>query len=186
MQNVSAHEAESNKYSHVLYITSQPSEGCEIASSYINTGLLPGIVVQNVDSLMTENVTIPSWLLGTPTIVDVATRDIVSGTGAIDKLKSMMALKQTTSGGQTATEAPHPPTKPPQEEAEGLEGVTMDISGAGGSWEETDDNKESGSEFALEVGCDPGNLDTGKVTDNDVQTMMKAREKQIPVKSAVN
>ena len=91
----------------VLYITSLKScPGTDEAMRIIREFNNPThVIVQDIASLKKEGVSIPSWLKGTPTLVNVATRAVSEGTAALRRLPEICEMVQSSaSGGEESVE----------------------------------------------------------------------------------
>lgn len=148
--------------SHVLYVTTaKPCLGCEEANKLLSGNPEQQVVlVQDVKALAEEGVAIPAWLKGTPTVVSVSTREVRTGSAALQLLKELLAQPSKSTGPCPADGASSPLGEcaaPPQ----------------GGTWDETEPVVED--EFQMEVGCDPESMSSDKVSASDLEEAMRAR-----------
>lgn len=191
---------------YVLYtIKGKACKGCTRAVDIMET--FPEVseaqvLLQDVDSLKEEDIAIPSWLVGVPTLVEIATRKKWQGSMCLVKLQDLLqrqslALegrkrKDSSRGERQGQKQANVPT-PLQEDKDALMGLPSQLQAPVGAPASTGTNNNAGDEgpiqeeeeeevetntdaaFHLEAGCDPLEADTGKVTESEVQTMMKAR-----------
>ena len=82
--------------SHVLYVASDksnPSQMCRGSSQCISIAKHPSlkqnVLIQNVDILRNKQ-PLPRWLNGTPVLVDRTTSQIIKGSPVIDTLKELL------------------------------------------------------------------------------------------------
>ena len=164
---------------HVLYITSsKPSKGCRAVLSILNKHpVRNAILIQDVDSLQKEGTALPEWLNGTPTLVEIKSRQILKGSEVVSSIPVILdnAAKRMSEK-QQAHQAPASVEKKtaPSEDINGLESATT-----AGSWGDPEAEEED-PQYDLEAGCDPGEMNTGKVTDSDIQNVLKQRGMDIP------
>ena len=116
------------------------------------------VLVQSVDVLIEKNVDIPSWLNGTPTLVDTDSKTAFTGSQALERL-------------ETAVHGDGAKAKTPQS-LNDMEGVAA--SGARVSFAEDDAFAGAGDATVAE------GLTDSKVTDEDVQRYMQMRNKSQP------
>lgn len=159
---------------HVLYVTtSKPCKGCdEVLPILKKHPARSAILIQDVGSLQKEGVALPEWLNGTPTMVEIKSRQILKGykvvlgiSGILDEAAKHVGEKQNAHQAATAGET----TTEPSEDINGL-------GSAAGSWEA----EEEDPQYELEAGCDPSEMSTGKVTDSDIQNVLKQRGIDVP------
>lgn len=183
--------SEHDHLSHVLYVTSSvPCKGCDAALHILSnesSRVQDAVLVQDVDALRREGVSLPDWLNGTPTLVDVQTRDIFKGSQAVTQLAHATCLlaaqlparppKQRPN--ETATRRDDGYTEEEEEEegeeeGEEMRGVTT------ATWQE-----EGGSVEGVEELHDfeEESVDNGKVTEDHVQSVLKERGLDIPPQS---
>lgn len=166
----------------VLYLTSsKPSLGCKVAEEMVTEAGNPEtVLVQDVDSLQAEGVTLPEWLRGTPTLVDVESREVFAGVHALEQLKALLAPSKRGGSDQTVPV----PAAPPESVDEDIDGM-IEPSHAG-SWSNEDaDNAQIPEPFDLQTGCDPENMGQGKVTTREVHSMLQARGIDVPANDMV-
>ena len=161
---------------HVLYVTSsKPSKGCSAVLSILSKhSVRNAILIQDVDSLRKEGTTLPDWLNGTPTLVEIKSRQILKGSEVVSSIPSILdEAARRMSEKQKPRQAPAPDEKKtiPPEDINGLESVTT-----AGSW----GAEEEDPQYELEAGCDPSEMNTGKVTDIDIQNVLKQRGMDMP------
>lgn len=162
---------------HVLYVTSsKPSKGCSVVLSILSKHpVRNAILIQDVDSLRKEGTALPEWLNGTPTLVEIKSRHILKGSEVVSSIPTILdQAARRMSENQKARQAPVPDEKKtePVEDINGLESVN-----AAGSWGEHD---AEDPQYDLEAGCDPSEMNTGKVTDSDIQNVLKQRGMDMP------
>lgn len=85
----------SQQPSHVLYVTEDRlCPGCRLATaiwaSHETDGGNTAVLIQDVPSLMRQNVEIPAWLQGTPTLVNIQTRKVLYGQHALACLPELL------------------------------------------------------------------------------------------------
>lgn len=164
---------------HVLYVTSsKPSKGCSVVLSILNKHpVRNAILIQDVDSLQKEGTALPEWLNGTPTLVEIKSRQILKGSEVVSSIPAILdEAAKRMSEKQQARQALVVVEKkaPPPEDISGLESVTT-----AGSWGDQEAEDED-PQYELEAGCDPSEMNTGKVTDSDIQNVLKQRGMDIP------
>ena len=149
---------------YVLYVTTlKPCTGSAEAERLLQG--TPGhegvVLVQDIKALKAEDVPIPAWLKGTPTIVHISSREVNTGTAALRLLTEILQdLKASTAvAKRTATEMD----------------LTCADNNAQGSWEVTEEDDQTGDQFEMEVGCDPNTIPTNKINSSDLEDAMRAR-----------
>lgn len=158
----------------VLYVTTEkPCLGCRKVSELLDK--VPPydnkILVQDIKNLRSEGVELPSWLIGTPTLIEIASRRVLAGSAALQALSRICGA-----AGGIARPKPDAPT------TELLE-TPCDVSS--GSWDKDDaEPVEEEDKFNMELGCDPDTLSSEKVSMADVQSMMQSRGLNIPAAKA--
>lgn len=142
--------------SHVLYITSKSDAclGCKQALELIDSEEWEErIIIQEVESLISEGAPLPIWLHGVPTLIELSTRRVDVGKYALEALES---LKMTAGDDSPGGDA------------------------AGGHMSDEYDGSTPDDAFASNAGCDPESLNEGdKITAEDVEKLLKERQQAV-------
>ena len=93
----------------LLYVGKQHNKsvfcpGSQMCLDYIEKNHLSNITLQDVQKLMSEDVSIPSWLDGTPILVNKSTGELFKGTDAVNALKSIQGEPNSKAGNDTEIE----------------------------------------------------------------------------------
>ena len=158
---------------HILWTTTvKRCLGCERVKELF--GQYPddqnSILVQDIKNLHAENVDLPGWLRGTPTLYHIATRNLFEGKNALTELQTV--LRSSDSGDTQLAQD------------DGLAAAAA--VGVRGSWEDNEDcdnataAADTADNFEMEVGCDPDEISDAKVSLSDVEQMMQSRGLDMP------
>lgn len=184
---------------HVLYVASDksnPSQMCRGSSQCISIAKHPSlkqtVLIQNVDILRRKQ-PLPSWLNGTPILIDRTTNQIIKGSPAIDTLKDLQ--RQVNSQQSEIFVEVHDQSSVRDERIENSgkrDELKQSVPGGKGPSVDLPNVETMG--YAHEEDGPPSNLfsiDTEaarasesarseKVTEEDLQRLIEAREKLIP------
>lgn len=125
--------------------------------------------VQNVNVLQEKKVPLPDWLTGTPSFVDVASKQVFRGSHAIQRLREKVAEREAPKGA---------PEKPPQDEE--VRGMTAPGQRFVVGEEESDDPITD----LPSARAGGGTVREGSVTESDLQAYMQQREAAMPAAKA--
>lgn len=188
---------------HVLYVASDksnPSQMCTGSSQCISIAKHPSlkqiVLIQNVDILRRKQ-PLPTWLNGTPILIDRSTNQIIKGSPAIDTLKELQRQissqdseifvevhdkpgpsssardeRVENSGKRDESKLSAPGNKGPSVELPNIEtmGYAHEEDSAASDLFSIDTEAARASESAR----------SEKVTEEDLQRLIEAREKSIP------
>lgn len=158
--------------SHVLWVTSEkPCKGCAQVDNIMERYKLGKeiVLVQDIKNLRQEQVPLPDWLRGTPTLYNLSSRELFEGRASLVELQRVLHSHEQSAPQATSSAAQAPDdvldAAPTQE--------------AFSTWNEAEDEQESeqaqGDQFEMEVGCDPDSMSDNKVSMQDVEKMMQSR-----------
>ena len=185
--------------SHVLYVASDkldPSQMCRGSSQCVSIAKHPNlkqhVLIQNVDILRKKQ-PLPPWLNGTPILVDRTTNQIIKGSPAIDTLKHLLQLTISQNDDEIHVEVQG--KREPTSRDERLENSSKrDLPASNPRGPNVDLPNVETMGYAHEEDGPPADLfsiDTEaakasesarseKVTEEDLQRLIEAREKAIP------
>lgn len=188
---------------HVLYVASDksnPSQMCRGSSQCISVAKHPSlkqnVLIQNVDILRRKQ-PLPSWLNGTPILVDRTTNQIIKGSPAIDTLKDMQRQvssqeneifvevhgkpgpsssardDRVENSGRRDELQPTPPS---------ARGPTVDLPNVETMGYAHEEDSPPSDLFSIdtEAARASESARSEKVTEEDLQRLIEAREKSIP------
>lgn len=191
--------------SHVLYVASDrlnPSQMCRGSSKCMSIAKHPSlkqsVLIQNVDILRKKQ-PIPPWLNGTPVLIDRTTSQIIKGSPAIDTLKEM--LQQVSSQNneiyvEVTGEAASPVSRDERLEnssrrdnlqaslsASNNKGPTVDLPNIETMGYAHEEDGPPADLFTIDSEAAKAASESGrsdKVTEEDIQRLIEARERSIP------
>ena len=167
---------------HVLWVTTEKAcKGCTQIKQILNRyrSVKEVVLVQDIKNLRQEQVPLPDWLRGTPTLYKLSTRELFEGHAGLIELQELLQardnhMKDSNTESQEAEDA-----------NDSFSAAPMPDSSVG-SWEETL-NEPAEDQFEMEVGCNPESISDTKVNMQDIEKVMQARgiEMSQPVETPV-
>lgn len=161
---------------HVLYVTSESrSIGCESILQILEDApdAKAHVVVQDVAHLKRENVQLPHWLNGVPTLVHIPSRRVEVGRQAIKAVEEMCSKTNRPRAGHRSASSDAPGA-----ETNDLSGISSSDPLTAGTWGD-DETPPAYDVFANVAGCDPMSLEAGRedtdATAAQVERMMQDR-----------
>ena len=127
-----------------------------------DTGM--SVLVQNVNVLQEKRITLPDWLTGTPSFVDVETKQVFRGSHAIQRLKEKQSEAENIQNAKEKTIA----------EANEVEGMTAPGQKFANLHEETTLSDIPTPQSA------GGTVREGNITESELQAYMQQRDAAIP------
>lgn len=167
-----------NSFQHVMYVCNKKDcKGCRIAMAILQSHpAKDSILVQDVDSLRKQQSELPAWLDGTPKMVEIRSRKLRKGREVIFDLLDILDKNEASCNLriQTSTRSQDSGTDLYEEEYGGQEGFN-ETGMSAGCWDEEHVSEED-DVYDFHAGCDPSEMKTDKVTDRDVQKVLKERD----------
>jgi hypothetical protein len=167
---------------HVLWVTTEkPCKGCTQIKQILNRykSVKEVVLVQDIKNLRQEQVPLPDWLRGTPTLYKLSTRELFEGHAGIIKLQELLQTQENH------VKDSNKQSQEPEDAKDSFSAAPIPESSVG-SWEETP-NEPAEDQFEMEVGCNPESISDTKVNMQDIEKIMQARgiEMSQPVEEPV-
>lgn len=129
------------------------------------------VLVQNVNVLQEKKVTLPEWLTGTPSFVDVKAKQVFRGTHAVQRLREKVVQKsENATAAKEKLESPQRKEQVQGMTAPGQRFVTGD----------SDDDEPISDIPSAQAGG--GSVREGSITESELQAYMQQREAAMPSK----
>ena len=131
------------------------------------------VLVQNVNVLQEKNVTLPDWLTGTPSFVDIDSKQVFRGSHAIRRLREKVSKGRDGDEDRVATEKARKGGA--ADDVQGMLAPSQRFVTGEGSGD--DDDPISDIPSAQASG---GTVREGSVTESELQAYMQQRDAAIP------